>query len=117
MMRMTNHQPTPPSAAAVLSDHSSKGFEDVLQRIQSKKLIASVAGLLAAVDGPDSFPPMSPRLKRSPRAVEAARQQQVRCGDRCAVCVSQGKACAHPFLSLQHAYATSPRPASSSRPS
>lgn len=61
----------------MLSDRSSKGFEDVLQRIQSKELIASVAFLLAAVDGPGVLPPMSPRLKRSPRAVEAARQQQV----------------------------------------
>lgn len=67
----------PHSAAAVLADKSSKGFEDVLQRIQSKELIASVSGLLAAVDGPNALPPMSPRLQRSPRAVEAARQQQV----------------------------------------
>lgn len=61
----------------MLADKSSKGFEDVLQRIQSRELITSVAGLLAAVDGPDALPPMSPRLQRSPRAVEAARQQQV----------------------------------------
>lgn len=66
------------SAAAVLADHSSQGFEDVLQRIQSKELIASVAFLLAAVDGPGALPSMSRGgLKRSPRAVEAARQQQV----------------------------------------
>jgi len=77
---MLMQRPQLQQAAQVLALQSSAGFEDVLTKIQSKELINSIVGLLAAVSGPGfSAPLMSPRGARgSPLSLEAAQQQQAR---------------------------------------
>lgn len=77
---MRRQRPQLLQAAQVLALQSSTGFEDVLTKIQSKELIRSIVGLLAAVSGPSfSAQPMAPRGARgSPRSLEAAQQQQAR---------------------------------------
>jgi len=77
---MRRQRPQLLQAAQVLALQSSKGFEDVLTKIQSKELIRSIVGLLEAVSGPGfSAPPMVSRGARgSPRSLEAAQQHQAR---------------------------------------
>ncbi len=65
--------------SSVLATDTSAGFEDVLAKIQAKELIDSVVKLLVAVSGPDlGLLALSPRTRGSPRALEAAQQQQAR---------------------------------------